>query len=158
MNPQTNVEALAIFAEIANNGYCELPGSLQPPVETNITPLSQHILGLTRTEILRTFPGVQINEISTENWFTITSPPTHHGVYSMRISRESKLYQAFSEIYTRAPSPLYNGCLYGVRVYDNANRLILSSGLGYEHGMRAVLGYENLMTEIRYIFNLYNSA
>lgn len=158
MNPLTNVEALAVFAEIANNGHCELPVSLQPPVETNITPFSQHVLGLARTEILRTFPGVQITEIGTENWFTITSPPAHHGVYSMRISRENKLYREISEIYTRAPSPVYDGCLYGVRVYDNANRLILSSSLGYEHGMRAVLGYGNLMVEIRYIFNLYDSA
>jgi hypothetical protein len=160
MNPLSDsktIGTLGALAEIARCGYCELPGLLQPPVETKITPLSRHILGLTRTEILRTFPGVQISEISTENWFTVTSPPTH-GVYSMRISRESRLYQEYREIYPRALSPVYDGCLYGIRVYDSAHRLILSSGLGYEHGMRAVLGFENLMPEIRYIFNLYDSV
>jgi hypothetical protein len=157
MNPLTNNETLDALAEIANNGCCELSVSLQPPVETKITPLIRHLLGLARNEILRTFPDVQISEIGTENWFTVTSSSTY-GVSFMHISRERMLYQAYRGIYTHGLSPVYDGCLYGIRIYDSAHQLIINNELGYAHGMRAVLGYENLMPEIRYIFNLYDSV
>ena len=156
MNPQSNNEALVAFAEIANNGCCELPESIQPP-NVEATPLSQHIQNLTRQRISLAFPDIQFNDIGTENWFTIAGPP-HDGVSFMRISHENKLHGDFDRIHPIADSPIYNGSMYGVRIYDSSHRLIRSIALGYEYGMRAVLEYENLMTEIRYIFNLYNSA